>query len=72
MLVSVALLVKHSYVQLVSYLGAAIPLQWIWLSALHAIFGGGVAVATALTHTIVSDVVAERSRCVDLLRDDMP
>ncbi|KID85821.1 MFS transporter [Metarhizium guizhouense ARSEF 977] len=62
MLVSVALLVKHSYVQLVSYLGGAIPLQWIWLSALHAIFGGGVPVATALTHTIVSDVVAERSR----------
>ncbi|KAH0595474.1 hypothetical protein MHUMG1_06649 [Metarhizium humberi] len=61
-LVSVALLVKHSYVQLVSYIGGAIPLQWIWLSALHAIFGGGVAVSTALTHTIVSDVVAERSR----------
>ncbi|KJK85709.1 hypothetical protein H633G_10448 [Metarhizium anisopliae BRIP 53284] len=60
--VSVALLVKHSYMQLVSYLDGAIPLQWIWLSALHAIFGGGVPVSTALTHTIVSDVVAERSR----------
>ncbi|KAG8420889.1 hypothetical protein J3458_002810 [Metarhizium acridum] len=62
MLVSVAILVKHSYVQLVSYLGGAIPLQWIWLSALHAVFGGGVPVCTALTHTIVSDVVAERDR----------
>ncbi|KHN96400.1 Major facilitator superfamily domain, general substrate transporter [Metarhizium album ARSEF 1941] len=62
LLVSMAILAKHSYVQFISYLDGAVPLKWVWLSALHTVFGGGVPVSAALTHTIVSDVVAERNR----------
>lgn len=44
------------------------PLKWAWLSALHTLCGGSVTVATALIYTIISDVVPENERFVNLPR----
>lgn len=62
LLLTTCMFVKYAYVQAVCAFRGAVPLRWAWLSALHTAGGGGVAVATALTYTVISDVVAARER----------
>ncbi|KAF5973493.1 major facilitator superfamily transporter [Fusarium bulbicola] len=59
LLLTSALFAKYAFVQLVCFFDGVIPLRWSWLSALHTVLGGSVTVATALTYTIIFDVVPE-------------
>ncbi|KND90093.1 hypothetical protein TOPH_05323, partial [Tolypocladium ophioglossoides CBS 100239] len=62
LLLTLALFVKYTFVELICYFGGTVPLKWAWLSALHTLCGGSVTVATALIYTIISDVVPENER----------
>lgn len=64
LLLTMGLLIKYVYVQLICYLGGALPLEMTWLSALHTVMGGSVTVATALIYTVISDVVSKAERFV--------
>lgn len=62
LLLTSGLFIKYTFVQMICFLGGAIPLEWAWLSALHTALGGSVTVATALIYTMISDVISESKR----------
>ncbi|KAL9084966.1 MAG: hypothetical protein Q9165_007832 [Trypethelium subeluteriae] len=50
------------------YFWQTLPLKLIWATSIHAIFGGGLPVASALAYAMMSDVVSKDDRASSFLR----
>lgn len=64
LLLSIGLLIKYAYIQLICSFGGALSLRLTWLSAIHTALGGSLSVGVALIYTIISDVAPEGERYV--------
>ena len=64
LMLSIALLIRYAYIQLICWFEGALPLRLAWLSAIHTALGGSVSVGNALIYTMVSDVVPEGKRYI--------
>jgi MFS family permease len=58
--------VRAAYTQVICYFGRSTPLRLVWLSSLHTVFGGSSSVANAMMFTVISDVVPETKRYVEI------
>ncbi|GAB1736001.1 hypothetical protein NU219Hw_g6056t1 [Hortaea werneckii] len=61
-------LLKLLWIQLVTWFWQAFDIRMTWLSALHALLGGGSTVASSLFFVILSDIVPEDHRASTFLR----
>ena len=61
-------LLKLLWIQLVTWFWQAFDIRMTWLSALHALLGGGSIVASSLFFVILSDIVPQDHRASTFLR----
>ncbi|KAI7280915.1 hypothetical protein KC345_g4476 [Hortaea werneckii] len=61
-------LLKLLWIQLVTWFWQAFDIRMTWLSALHALLGGGSPVASSLFFVVLSDIVPQDHRASTFLR----
>ncbi|KAI7319924.1 MFS general substrate transporter [Hortaea werneckii] len=61
-------LLKFLWIQMVTWFWQAFDIRMTWLSALHALLGGGSPVASSLFFVVLSDIVPQDHRASTFLR----
>ncbi|KAF2233230.1 MFS general substrate transporter [Viridothelium virens] len=64
----VAFWVRSALIMLICYFWQTLPLKLIWATSAHALFGGGIPVASAMAYAMMSDVVSKDERASNFLR----
>ncbi|KAI9690975.1 MAG: hypothetical protein M1822_008595 [Bathelium mastoideum] len=60
--------IRSALIMVICYFWQTLPLKLTWATSIHAVFGGGTPVASALALTMVSDMAPEEQRASILLR----
>lgn len=68
LLLTLGFWIKAAWVMLVLSFWQLLPLELVWLGSLSVVIGGGSSVANAMVFTVISDVIPESGRQVQVCR----